>query len=329
MWKSRRTLYALGGAGLQKQMPSYACARLLVMNWVSKMRSIVRKVWRHCCGVLVIIFVGLTSIGCGGSDPSPSEISSAVRAPYIAVASHDTSALCADFTQAAASRLARDVSQGANCEERVAEAFARSAPFEPKSQPVAPGDFKVSGVMRHGNIASAVVTYGVGGSGVRVTLDLARIEGAWRVSSHPALRLVSGCYVGGVLTESCPKNARVALFSMGRLNVLGEPGGGVNGQQLVLVPSAVEDAGGRKLSEFNAGMKVVAQTGCLACHRIGEQGNSGPGPDLTHVGSKLSAEQIEHAILDPTAPMPSFKNLSREKLTAVIEFLSLLHSSTP
>jgi hypothetical protein len=34
--------------------------------------------------------------------------------------------------------------------------------------------------------------------------------------------------------------------------------------------SAIEDAGGRKLSEFNAGMKVVAQTGCLACHRIGE-----------------------------------------------------------
>ena len=311
-------------------MLSYACAQLLAMSWVSKkMRSIGRNAWRNCCGVLVTVSVGLTLIGCGGSDPPPSEISSAVRAPYIAVASHDTSALCADFTLAAASRLARDVSQSANCEERVAEAFARSAPFEPKSQPVAPSDFKVSGVMQHGNVASAAVTYGVGGSGVRVTLDLARIEGAWRVSSQPALRLVSGCYVGGVLTESCPKNARVALFSIGRLKLRGEPGGGVNGQQLVPVPPAVEDAGGRELSEFNAGMKVVAQTGCLACHRIGEQGNSGPGQDLTHIGSKLSAEQIEHAILDPTAPMPSFRNLPREKLAAVVEFLSQVKSNTP
>jgi mono/diheme cytochrome c family protein len=293
------------------------------------MRSIGLNAWRHCFGVLVTVFVGLILIGCSGSDSPPSEISSAVRAPYIAVASHDTSALCADFTPLAASRLARDVSQSANCEERVAEAFARSAPFEPKSQPVAPNDFKVSGVTQHGNVASAVVTYGVGGSGVRVTLELARIGGAWRISSQPALRLVSGCYVGGVLTANCPKNARVALFSIGRLKLLGEPGGGVNGQQLVPVPPAVEDAGGRELSEFNAGMKVVAQTGCLACHRIGEQGNSGPGPDLTHVGSRLSAEQIEHAILDPTAPMPSFRNLPREKLAAVVEFLSQVKSNAP
>jgi hypothetical protein len=131
------------------------------------MRSIDRKTWRHSCSVLAAVFVGaLTLIGCGSSDPPPSEISSAVRAPYIAVVARDASALCAAFTPTAASRLARDVSQSANCEERVAEAFARSAPFERKSQPVVPNDFKVSGVMQHGNVASAAVTYGVGGSGV-------------------------------------------------------------------------------------------------------------------------------------------------------------------
>jgi menaquinol-cytochrome c reductase cytochrome b/c subunit len=69
-------------------------------------------------------------------------------------------------------------------------------------------------------------------------------------------------------------------------------------------------------------MEVVAQSGCLACHRIGAQGNSGPGPDLTHIGSTLSAEQIEHAILDPSAPMPSFKNLPAVKLKDVVEFLA-------
>ena len=288
------------------------------------MTSIGRKVWRRCCGVLATVLVGaLTLIGCGTADPPPSEISSAVRAPYIAVVAHDASALCADFSPMAASRLARDVSQSANCEERVAEAFARSAPFEPKPLPVVPNAFQVSKVMQHGNVASAAVTYGVDGSGVRVTLELAKVGGTWRVSSRPTLRLVSGCYVDGVLTESCPENARVMLFSIGRLELRSEPGGGVNGQ-LVPVPPAVEDAGGSELNEFNTGMKVVAQTGCLACHRIGKQGNSGPGPDLTHIGSTLSAEQIEHAILYPTAPMPSFRNLPREKFRAVVEFLAQL-----
>lgn len=265
-------------------------------------------------------------IGCGSSDPPPSEISSAVRAPYIAVVARDASALCADFTPTAANRLARGISRSANCDQRVAKAFARTAPFEPKSRPVVSGTFKVSRVTYHSHVASAAVTYGVGGSGVRVTLALARVGGAWRVSSLPTLRLVSGCYVHEVLTESCPKNARVMLFSIGRLELRTEPRGGVNGQQLVPIPPAVEDAGGGELSEFNAGMKGVVQAGCLACHRIGEQGNSGPGPDLTHIGSQLSEPQIEHAILYPTAPMPSFKNLPREKLTAVVEFLSQLQS---
>ena len=30
-----------------------------------------------------------------------------------------------------------------------------------------------------------------------------------------------------------------------------------------------------------------AQSGCLACHVIGDNGNNGPGPPLTHIGSKL------------------------------------------
>ena len=35
------------------------------------------------------------------------------------------------------------------------------------------------------------------------------------------------------------------------------------------------------------GKLVVAQSGCLACHKIGENGNDGPGPDLTDIGDKL------------------------------------------
>src|SRR5436190_16751297 len=38
---------------------------------------------------------------------------------------------------------------------------------------------------------------------------------------------------------------------------------------------------------FNAGKQVAAQSGCLACHKIGENGNGGPGPDLTHIATRL------------------------------------------
>lgn len=50
----------------------------------------------------------------------------------------------------------------------------------------------------------------------------------------------------------------------------------------------------------------------------------GPGPDLTHVGSMLSTKAINHVLVDPTQPMPSFKNLPRVKFHALVRFLSLL-----
>jgi mono/diheme cytochrome c family protein len=89
-------------------------------------------------------------------------------------------------------------------------------------------------------------------------------------------------------------------------------------------PPEVVQAGGRRLAEFERGKMVVAQTGCLACHRIGQTGHTGPGPALTHIGSMLSRHGIEHALIDPTAPMPSFRRLPAAKLKAVVTFLSEL-----
>lgn len=95
------------------------------------------------------------------------------------------------------------------------------------------------------------------------------------------------------------------------------------GPTLITVPPppTVLHAGGRQLAEFEQGRLVVAQSGCLACHRLGQSGNHGPGPNLTHIGSNLSKHGIEHAIVDPTAPMPSFKNLPAAKFKAVVTFL--------
>jgi ubiquinol-cytochrome c reductase cytochrome b subunit/menaquinol-cytochrome c reductase cytochrome b/c subunit len=89
-------------------------------------------------------------------------------------------------------------------------------------------------------------------------------------------------------------------------------------------PASVKQAGGAELAEFEAGKLVVAQSGCLACHKIGENGNSGPGPDLTHIAQRLKGQGIARTLVNPTKPMPSFKNLPPQKFKSVVAFLSLL-----
>ncbi len=89
-------------------------------------------------------------------------------------------------------------------------------------------------------------------------------------------------------------------------------------------PTAVVQAGGQTLAEYEAGKKVVAQTGCLACHKIGDNGNAGPGPNLTDIASRLPRQAIARTLVNPTAPMPSFKNLPPQKFTAIVNFLSQL-----
>ena len=89
-------------------------------------------------------------------------------------------------------------------------------------------------------------------------------------------------------------------------------------------PTHVLQAGGTTLAGYEEGRKVVAQSGCLACHKIGDNGNAGPGPNLTHIASRLPRQAIARTLVNPTAPMPSFKNLPAKKFTAIVNFLSQL-----
>ncbi len=78
---------------------------------------------------------------------------------------------------------------------------------------------------------------------------------------------------------------------------------------------------------FVAGEQVVGQSGCLACHVIGENGNNGPGPVLTHVGNLLPPQAIASTLRNPTPPMPSFRDLAAkepQKFQNLVSFLSLL-----
>ena len=75
---------------------------------------------------------------------------------------------------------------------------------------------------------------------------------------------------------------------------------------------------------FEAGAAVVGQSGCLACHQLGSNGNNGPGPILTHIGSLLEPQAIASTLRNPTPPMPSFAKLPQQKFNALVGFLSEL-----
>ena len=76
--------------------------------------------------------------------------------------------------------------------------------------------------------------------------------------------------------------------------------------------------------QYEAGKLVAAQSGCLACHKIGENGNDGPGPHLTDIGSKLPKAAILRTLENPTAPMPSFAGMDPKKKAALVNFLASL-----
>ena len=88
-------------------------------------------------------------------------------------------------------------------------------------------------------------------------------------------------------------------------------------------------AGTTATAQIVAGQRVVASTGCLACHRIGTSGDTDLGPNLTQIADRLPATAIRRSLLNPTAPMPSYRELSREQLDALVAYLSELRESPP
>jgi menaquinol-cytochrome c reductase cytochrome b/c subunit len=94
---------------------------------------------------------------------------------------------------------------------------------------------------------------------------------------------------------------------------------------LELKPSAAVVANGpAAVALWNEGRLAVAQSGCEACHKIANNGNLGPGPPLTNIASRLPRQGIARTLVNPTAPMPSFKNLPAKKFNAIVDFLSSL-----
>ena len=79
-------------------------------------------------------------------------------------------------------------------------------------------------------------------------------------------------------------------------------------------------------TKYEEGKAVTAASGCLGCHKIGENGNT-LGPNLTEIGDRLGKDAIARTLVNPTAPMPSYAQLQEshpEQFDQMVDFVSSL-----
>jgi ubiquinol-cytochrome c reductase cytochrome b subunit/menaquinol-cytochrome c reductase cytochrome b/c subunit len=116
------------------------------------------------------------------------------------------------------------------------------------------------------------------------------------------------------------------IAAMGYLTYLGAAAGPPT-QIDMPTPARIVAEGGATLKSYESGRQVVAQSGCEACHKFGENGNDGPGPELTDIADRLPKQAIARTLVNPTAPMPSFRALQEkepEKFNDMVAFLAEL-----
>lgn len=102
--------------------------------------------------------------------------------------------------------------------------------------------------------------------------------------------------------------------------------GATNGSPTTIAmetPHAIVEEGGERLAQYEYGKQLVPSSGCLACHKIGENGGM-LGPKLTYIADRLPADGIAQTLRNPTAPMPSYSSLPQEQFDAMVAFLGEL-----
>jgi menaquinol-cytochrome c reductase cytochrome b/c subunit len=78
--------------------------------------------------------------------------------------------------------------------------------------------------------------------------------------------------------------------------------------------------------QYEEGKEITASSGCLGCHKIGENGNT-LGPSLTEIGDRLGQAAIARTLINPTPPMPSFRSLQEEhpeQFDKLVEYVASL-----
>jgi menaquinol-cytochrome c reductase cytochrome b/c subunit len=80
--------------------------------------------------------------------------------------------------------------------------------------------------------------------------------------------------------------------------------------------------------QFRKGRDVVAASGCLGCHKIGDNGGT-IGPNLTKIGDRVGKDAIARTLINPTKPMPSYAGLKAQKpqeFNQLVQYVSSLKS---
>jgi menaquinol-cytochrome c reductase cytochrome b/c subunit len=80
--------------------------------------------------------------------------------------------------------------------------------------------------------------------------------------------------------------------------------------------------------EQQRGAEVMASSGCLACHKVGENGGA-LGPELTNIGDTLGEDAIARTLVNPTSPMPSYRSFQQEnprEFNELVNFVASLRS---
>jgi menaquinol-cytochrome c reductase cytochrome b/c subunit len=113
------------------------------------------------------------------------------------------------------------------------------------------------------------------------------------------------------------------IFAMTYLTVLGALAGAPSEIELEVKATNPEQ---KELLE--KGKAVAATSGCLGCHKIGENGNT-LGPPLTEIGDKLGKDAISRTLLNPTSPMPPYDKLrtdNPEQFDQLVSYIASLRS---
>jgi hypothetical protein len=104
------------------------------------------------------------------------------------------------------------------------------------------------------------------------------------------------------------------IAAMAYLTVLGALAGSPTEIELATAP------------QYEEGKEITASSGCLGCHKIGENGNT-IGPNLTEIGARLGPDAIARTLVNPTSPMPSYSALQREnpeQFDKLVEYVASL-----
>src|SRR5215207_5605473 len=106
------------------------------------------------------------------------------------------------------------------------------------------------------------------------------------------------------------------IAAMAYLTILGAVAGS---------PTEIDQPAPRGLER---GQEVMASSGCLGCHKVGENGNT-LGPNLTDVGDRLGMAAIARTLVNPTPPMPPYRTLQQQnpkQFQQLVEYVASLRS---